>query len=176
MSLARSRRPGCVSAHPEFDAMARRVIDGNHYMTLATRGPDGRPRVSPVYYSAAQYADFYWVSSPEAAHSRNVDVTAEVAIVIFDSTAAVGAGEAVYLDAVAERVPDEDVQVLLAEAFDPRAGGRAMTAAELSGDAPLRLYVAHATRCEVHVPGRHPLNARGIDERRPADPAAAPLA
>lgn len=153
--------------------MARRVIDANHYMTLATREPDGGPRVSPVFYSAARYADFYWVSSPDARHSRNLDAAPEVAIVIFGSTARAGEGEAVYLEALAERVPDERLQDVLPEAFDPRAGAQAMPAGALRGDAPLRLYVAHATRCEVHVAGRHPLNTHGVDARHPADPAAA---
>lgn len=154
----------------DLDAMARRVIDGNHYMTLATREPDGGPRVSPVYYSAARYADFYWVSSPEARHSRNVEASPAVAIVIFDSTARVGEGEAVYMDAIAERVLDEDLERVVGEAFDPRAGAGAMAADELRGDAPLRLYVARVTGCEVHVPGRHPSNASGIDLRRAARP------
>jgi uncharacterized protein YhbP (UPF0306 family) len=173
MSLAGPGRPGWVSTHPDLDALARRVIDANHYMTLATREPGGGPRVSPVYYTAARYADFYWLSSPDARHSRNVEVAPAVAIVIFDSTARVGEGEAVYLDATVERMLDEQVEAIMAEAFAPRAGARAMTPDDLRGDAPLRLYVAHATHCEVHLPGRHPLNAHGIDVRCPADPAAA---
>jgi hypothetical protein len=159
-----------VSTLPELDAMARRVIDANHYMTLATREPGGGPRVSPVYYTAARYADFYWVSSPEAQHSRNVEAAPAVAIVIFDSTTRAGESEAVYLDAVAERVPDERLAAVLPEAFAPRAGARAMAADDLRGDAPLRLYVAHVTGCAVHIPGRHPLNERGVDRRYPADP------
>jgi hypothetical protein len=126
-----------------------------------------------VYFTAARYADFYWVSSPQARHSRNVDASPTVAIVIFGSTARVGEAEAVYLDAVAEQVSDERLEAVLPEAFAPRAGAQAMAAGEVRGDAPLRLYVAHVTRCEVHVPGRHPLNARGIDARHPANPAAA---
>jgi hypothetical protein len=161
-----------VSTHPDLDAMARRAIDANHYMTLATREPGGAPRVSPVYFTAARYTDFYWVSSPEARHSRNLDASPTVAIVIFDPTAHVGEAEAVYLDAVAEQVSDERLETVLPEAFSLRAGAEAMTAGDLRGDVPLRLYVAHATRCEVHVPGRHPLNARGIDARHPANPAA----
>jgi general stress protein 26 len=161
-----------VSTHPDLDALARRVIDVNRYMTLATREPGGGPRVSPVYYAAVRYSDFYWLSSPDARHSRNVEAEPAVAIVIFDSTARVGEGEAVYLDATAERVPDEQVEAVVAEAFFPRADARALEAEDLRGDAPLRLYVARATRCAVHLPGRHPLNARGIDVRVPADPAA----
>jgi Pyridoxamine 5'-phosphate oxidase len=34
----------------DLSPMARRVIDTNHYMTLATRDPDGRPRLSPMKY------------------------------------------------------------------------------------------------------------------------------
>jgi len=40
-----------TGGHPDLNAMARRVIDANHYMTLATTGPGGRPRLSPVYYT-----------------------------------------------------------------------------------------------------------------------------
>jgi hypothetical protein len=53
---------------PALDATARRVIDANHYMTLGTLDPDGRPRLSPVCYTRARYSDFYWVSAPEAHH------------------------------------------------------------------------------------------------------------
>jgi len=66
-------------------------------MTLATLDPDGCPRLSPVYYTAARHTDFYWVSSPEAHHSRNLAERPEVQIVIFDSSAPVGHGEAVYI-------------------------------------------------------------------------------
>ena len=52
--------------------MARRVIDHNRYLVLGTVEPDGRPRLSPVFYTPVDYRDFYWVSSPEAQHSHNV--------------------------------------------------------------------------------------------------------
>jgi len=48
----------------ELNAMARRVIDANHYMTLATQDADGRPRLSPLYYTCARYSDFYWSPPP----------------------------------------------------------------------------------------------------------------
>jgi hypothetical protein len=157
---------------PELNAMARRVIDANHYMTLATLDPDGRPRLSPVYYAVARYADFYWVSSPEAHHSRNLADRAEVQIVIFDSTAPVGQGEAVYLLATAKQIADDELEAILPEAFRPAAGARRFEADELRGRAAFRLYVASATSCEVHVPGRHPVHGRGVDTRQPADPAS----
>jgi general stress protein 26 len=162
---------GHMSDHPDLDAMARRVIDANHYMTLATIQPDGGPRVSPVYYTPARYTDFYWVSSPDARHSRNIADRPEVEIVIFDSSVPVGDGAAVYLTAHARAIDDDELEQLIPEAFRTTAGARAFARVELQGRAALRLYVAHATQCEVHVAGRHPLNPTGIDVRMPAHPA-----
>jgi hypothetical protein len=129
--------------------------------------PDGRPRLSPVYYTAARYTDFYWISSPEARHSRNLADDPQVQIVIFDSTSPVGKGEAVYLGGVAKQVADEELEPVLPEAFRPVAGARRFEADELRGRAPLRLYPAHATSCEVHVAGPSP-GTRPRSRHRPA--------
>ena len=93
----------------DLDALARRVIDANHYMVLGTQAADGRMRLSPVYYTAARYRDFYWISSPEARHSRNVAEHPDVEIVIYGSTAPVGEGEAVYVTATARRIGDDEL-------------------------------------------------------------------
>jgi Pyridoxamine 5'-phosphate oxidase len=160
-----------MSAHPDLDAMARRVIDGNLYMTLATLDPDGAPRLSPVYFTPARYTDLYWISSPAAHHSRNLLERPEVQIVIFDSTVAVGHAEAVYLAAHARAIPDGELDAVLGEAFRGLGGARAFTREELTGDADLRLNVATATSCEVLVRGRDPVHGRGTDARMPADPS-----
>jgi Pyridoxamine 5'-phosphate oxidase len=160
-----------MSANPDLNARARRVIEANHYMTLATLDPDSRPRLSPVYYTAARYSDFYWLSSPGARHSGNIAARPQVEIVIFDSTAAVGEGEAVYLSAVANAVRDDQLEAVCPEAFRTTAGARRFQPHELRDDAPLRLYVARSTTCEVHVPGRDPVYGRGVDVRLPTDPS-----
>jgi hypothetical protein len=162
-----------MEGHAELNAMARRVIDANHYMVLGTRDPDGSPRLSPVYYTPARYRDFYWVSSPAARHSRNVAEQPAVEIVIFNSTAPVGSGEAVYLAATARPMGDDELDAACREAFRTTAGARPFEPDELRGGAPLRLYVAHLESCEVHVAGGHPVHGRGVDTRQPADPALA---
>jgi hypothetical protein len=156
----------------DLNAMARRVIDGNHYMTVATQDPDGAVRLSPVYYTPARYTDVYWVSSPAAQHSRNVLERPDVQIVIFDSSVPVGAGEAVYLSAMARQIEDGELEATCPEAFRTTAGARPFAPDELRGAAPIRLYVARISSCEVHVPGRHPIHGRGIDHREAADPTA----
>ncbi|GIF70139.1 hypothetical protein Ais01nite_81740 [Asanoa ishikariensis] len=159
----------------ELDEMARQIIDDNKYLTLGTIGSDGRPRVSPVYFTHVGYRDFYWVSSPAARHSVNVAERPDVAIVVFDSTAAIGRGRAVYVDAVATQVPADELPRRCAEAFgDTAPGVVAFTPDALSGDAELRLYVARATALDVHIRGSDPTYGapNGIDSRRGAQPWA----
>ena len=155
----------------ELAEMARRVLDGNRYMVLGSVEDDGTPRLSPVYFTPARYRDLYWVSSPDAQHSRNVRRRPEVQIVVFDSSTEPGQSEAVYLSAVAREVPEEDLPGVLDEAFDPEGrGGKAFSVEELSGNGGLRLYVATATAYDVHVRASHPTHGTGIDRRMPTDP------
>lgn len=154
------------ASEDDLAEMARQVIDANHFMTVGTSEPDGRPRLSPVYFTHAGYRDFYWVSSPTAHHSVNLAARPAVAVVIFDSTATPGDGRAVYLEADAAQVPDPELADRCAAAFARVApGARAFTPAELSGEAPLRLYLARATKHEVHIRGRDPVYGTGIDRR-----------
>ena len=159
-----------MGSHPDFDAMARRVIDGTLYMTLATLDPDGSPRLSPVYFTPARYTDLYWVSAPGAHHSRNVRERPAVAIVIFDSSVPVGHAEAVYISARAREVPEEELPAVIDEAFGERGGARRFAPEELHGEGDLRLYVATATSWDVLVRAGHPVHGSGIDRREPADP------
>lgn len=148
--------------------MARAVIDGNRYMVLGTSEPDGRARVSPVYYTHDRYLDVYWVSSPSAQHSRNVASRPNVAIVIFDSSVAPSETQAVYLQAIAAEVREADLAEQCAAAFRNIGGGaRAFTPDELSGAATLRLYRAKVTEVAVHIRGSDPVYGQGIDMRMP---------
>ena len=151
----------------ELAERARRVIDTNRYLTLGTTEPDHRPRLSPVYYTHDGYHDFYWVSAPHAHHSVNLAARPDVAIVIFDSTAPVGQGKAVYIAARAAMVRDDELAAGCAAAFSRVAPGAvAFTPDELSGGAALRLFRARATGHEVHVRGSDPDYGTGIDTRR----------
>ena len=94
----------------DLGAIARAIIDANLYMTLGTADETGRPWVSPVYYASAGYTQFYWVSSPEATHSRNLATRPQISIVIFDSQAPIGTGQAVYRSAIAEELTGVELE------------------------------------------------------------------
>jgi len=95
----------------DLGAIARTIIEANMYMVLGTADKTGRPWVSPVYYASAGYNEFYWVSSPEARHSRNLATRPQVSIVIFDSQAPIGIGQGVYMSAVAEELTDIELEL-----------------------------------------------------------------
>ncbi|MEF3405512.1 pyridoxamine 5'-phosphate oxidase family protein [Agromyces sp. CCNWLW203] len=126
---------------------ARRLIEQNTYLTLATADTEGRPWASPVWFAARGLSEFYWVSRVVRRHSRNLEARPEVALVVFDSAAPVGRAEAVYVDAVAGQVDDADLTAAL-EVFNGRSierGLPAWDASAVTGDAPHRLFVARAT-------------------------------
>src|SRR6188768_3757512 len=99
-----------MSADEELAARARAVIDANKYMTLGTADQDGQPWVTPVYFTPDRYTDFYWISRPDAKHSRNLKQRADLSIVIFNSQVPIGGAEAVYVRARAAFVPDDELE------------------------------------------------------------------
>jgi nitroimidazol reductase NimA-like FMN-containing flavoprotein (pyridoxamine 5'-phosphate oxidase superfamily) len=125
-------------------AAARELIDRSSYMTLATADADGRPWVSPVWFAHEEYADFFWVSRPDARHSLNVEARPAVALVIFDSTVAPTDAQAVYVEAQAEEVAAPEVERAIAtySSKSLRSDLDAWTAADVSGTARHRLYRA----------------------------------
>jgi nitroimidazol reductase NimA-like FMN-containing flavoprotein (pyridoxamine 5'-phosphate oxidase superfamily) len=151
---------------PALRAMAHGVLDANRYLVLGTSERDGRPRVSPVYFTHEGYRHLYWVSSPASTHSGNLAADSRVGIVVFDSSRPTQETEAVYVTAVAAEVPpDELVEACVAAFAEVSGGARPFTPEELSGDADLRLYRAVVETAQVHVRGSHPVWGSDIDRR-----------
>jgi pyridoxine/pyridoxamine 5'-phosphate oxidase len=128
-------------------AVAREIIDANRYMTLATADGDGRPWASPVWFAHHGYTDLYWVSRPDARHSRNLAVRPEVGIVIFDSTVPEGDGQAVYVEALAGELDgaERDQGIAIFSRRSEAGGAAAWGVADVSGPASFRLYRARAS-------------------------------
>jgi nitroimidazol reductase NimA-like FMN-containing flavoprotein (pyridoxamine 5'-phosphate oxidase superfamily) len=131
--------------------IARRLIRENLYLTLATADAAGSPWVSPVFYVAAEDEHFYWVSSPEARHSRNLAERAEVSMVIFDSRVRVGEAQAVYISGRAGEVSgaaiEQSVQVY--SRGSELRGAAEWTVEHVRAPAVHRLYRATATAFSV---------------------------
>lgn len=139
----------------EREEMAKAIVDGNSYMTVATADAEGVPWATPVWYAPASYREYFWVSRPGARHSQNIGVRPRVGIVIFDSTVPIGTGKAVYMAAQAEQVTEDDEITRGMSVFSERSlaqGGRAWTPADVGRSGGLRLYRAHASEQFVLSP------------------------
>jgi nitroimidazol reductase NimA-like FMN-containing flavoprotein (pyridoxamine 5'-phosphate oxidase superfamily) len=130
------------------EAAARAIVDDNLYLVLGTADEAGHPWVSPVYFAPVGYTELVWVSRPGAQHSRNLAVRPEVSLVIFDSTAPINTGQAVYGVGHAEEVPGNEVPRLL-EVFSRRTqehGDEPFPADRVGRSGHLRLYRAVTTQ------------------------------
>lgn len=157
---------GQTGAMADLAALARTTLAHNRFMVLGTVDPSGRPRVSPVWFSLVDYQDVYWLSSPDAHHSRNIQQRPEVSIVVFDSAADPHTGQAVYLEATASRVPDAELADACAKAFRDVDDELSYTPETLRHE-PFVLYRARVTASEIHVRGRDFGDGTGSDQRVP---------
>jgi hypothetical protein len=142
----------------DLDDVARAIIDGNRYMVLGTADEGGRPWVSPVYYAPSGYSELYWVSSPEAQHSRNLAARSDLSIVVFDSQAPVGEGQGVYMSAVAEQLEgadlDEGIEIFSRVSISH--GAKEWRVEDVRPPAALRLYRVRVSEHWVLDPERRP--------------------
>jgi hypothetical protein len=144
---------------------AQAIIDTNRYLTLATADQDGRPWVTPVYFAPAGLREYYWTSTTDARHSRNLAECPQASIVIFDSTVAPYHGRAVYAAVQAGELSGDDLDPALEiyPGADSR-GGTPLTREEVTAPSPYRLYRAMASDLWVLCPRepRQPCPLHGI--------------
>jgi hypothetical protein len=138
----------------EFGALARAIIDSNMYMVIGTADETGQPWVSPVYYASAGYTEFYWVSAPRVRHSQNIATRPQISIVIFDSQAPVGAGQGVYMSAIAEQLTgiDLDRGIEIFSRSSIAHGAPEWKREDVQGSSLYRLYRAIASEHWVRDP------------------------
>jgi uncharacterized protein YhbP (UPF0306 family) len=155
--LTRRRRWEGTRMTDEHDpaTIARAIVDANLYLVLGTADRSGRPWVSPVYYAAEAYREFFWVSRPEARHSRNLEARPEVSIVVFDSSVPIGSGRGLYMSGLARELAGNEREAGIG-VFSRRSiahGGNDWTLEHVQSPAPLRLY--GATAVDQYVLGAH---------------------
>jgi len=150
-----------MNQQQDLGALARTIIDSNMYMVLGTADESGQPWVAPVYFACMEYKEFYWISSPEVRHSRNIAVRSQISIVIFDSQVAVGTGQAVYMSAVAEELNsvdfDRGLDIYNGRFSNPAEHGvRVIKSEDVRAPALYRLYRATASEYWVLDPAGRP--------------------
>lgn len=147
-----------MNQRQNFSDVARAIIDSNMYMVLGTADDSGHPWVSPVYFASAEYKQFYWVSSPEVRHSRNIAMRPQVSIVVFSSQVPIGTGQGVYMSAMAEQLNGVELKQGI-EIFSSTSlghGGHEWKLEDVQATTPYRLYRATALEHWILDPASGP--------------------
>ena len=153
----------------EIKQRARNVIDTNKYLTLATVGADGQPWATPVFFTPDGYSTLYWASGPDTRHSVNIARDSRVGITVFDSSVPIGGAQAVYMQASAAIVPDDELADRGAFYCGRYPETEAFLEDLLKPDSLFRLYRATVHRHWALVRGGDPTYGTGIDRRLEVD-------
>ncbi len=148
---------------------ARRLLDEQQNLVLATVSAEGIPWIAPVFYVPDEVYDLYWTSDKEARHSENVRATGRAAIVAYQ----VEPGEpvdGVYAQAEVSELEDPDEIARATEIMCRRRQPERWmieSPADVSGDGPWRIYRAHLLSIEVRHSGEK--GGKAVALRQPAD-------
>lgn len=74
------------------------IIKENKYLTLSTVSKDLIPWCTPLFYTYDKEINFYWFSAKDSKHSHNINQNKNTSLVIFDSIAEIGDGDAVFFE------------------------------------------------------------------------------
>ncbi len=147
----------------KFLKRAKKIIAEILYITIATTSKDGQPWNSPVYSAFDQEYNFFWISSPNSQHSRNIKENSRVALVIYDSSVAEGTGEGVYIQAKADELSNESEITHALKYIYGRIGKSPRLASEYLNQNPRRVYKAIPERFWMNTDEK--INGHHVDKR-----------
>ncbi len=147
----------------DFSPIARKILETVSYASLATASAAAVPWNSPVFVAYDRRFTFYWISSPEAQHSRNIRENGKVFLVIYDSTARKGTGYGVYIAARAMEISEHDEMILAINLIYERKGESPKPVEDFSGDIPRRIYRAVPEKIWINTDGQ--VNGHHVDAR-----------
>jgi len=93
----------------DLDKLAKKIIEKNQYVSIASTDKAGNPWISPVVYSYDDNWNLYFVSMPTSKHCKNIKNNKDVAIAIFDSHQKSGEGVGLQIEAKIELVKPNDL-------------------------------------------------------------------
>ena len=97
----------------------KEILEKIHYINIATVCEDGLPWNTPVSATHDNQLNFYWGSSPDNIHSKNIRRNGRVFVTIYDSTVPEGTGEGLYMQGHAEDLGPEAGTAVYKYKFTP---------------------------------------------------------
>lgn len=146
---------------------AKQIIEENIYCTVATATLDGKPWISPVFFSYDENYNIYWVSNKNSIHSELIRQNPQVAIVIFNSQAPEGEGDGVYIKAKVQELYDEEEIKKAIKIFNKRVSKeefRVKGLGEVTVNGVWRIYKAIPEIISKLTDGEY-INGQYVDKR-----------
>lgn len=120
--------------------LAKKIISENIHITIATSTKSGVPWNTPIFAAYDETYNFYWCSSQDSQHSKNMSENNNVFIVIFDSRGREGQG--VYIQAKAFEITDKIELGKALSLYYKRKGEETKPINDFLQESPRRLYKA----------------------------------
>lgn len=92
---------------------AKKIVDSNKYMVLATADTEGKPWSATVAFAYDKDYNFYFISAVDSRHAENISKNPRVSFVIFDSTQDIGDSEGIQAEGRASVVERGDVEKVI---------------------------------------------------------------
>ncbi|OGM01885.1 hypothetical protein A2115_00345 [Candidatus Woesebacteria bacterium GWA1_41_8] len=92
----------------DLNKLARKIVETNQYLTMATSDKNGSPWTAAVVYSYDKDWNFYFVSIPSSKHCQNIENNKRVVVAIFDSHQLFGEGVGLQIEGEAIMVDIKD--------------------------------------------------------------------
>lgn len=125
-----------------YATQARHVLETIQYATIATADNQGNPWNSPVFCAHDDRRRIYWSSHPDSVHSKNIQNSGKVFIVMYNSRAGEGEGLGLYMEAVVEVVVDKKEIASALELLGKRRGKPFTHPEKFSDNGSQRIYRA----------------------------------
>lgn len=154
-----------------YKAQAKKIVQNNIYMAIATASKEGKPWISPVFYAFDKNYNLFWVSNKNSLHSILLRKNPQAAIVIFDSSVEEGDGQGVYFEVDVEELSDEKELNHAMEILGKRVTKdefRVKKINDVTEDAIWRIYKASPTKTSVLTEGEY-INGQYADKRVDVD-------
>jgi len=147
---------------------ARHILEANRYAVLATVDAQGEPWATPVWFAHDGLDVLLWLSPPESRHSQALAAQPRLAVTVFDSGVEPGHGTAFYGRGSAAECAEADLagRVAVYSGQSVAQGIRPWDVADVSGEARLRLYVAHLDELSVLLDTDGPELRLPVEARR----------
>jgi general stress protein 26 len=120
----------------ELIFQAKQILEKIQFMHLATISDKGRPWNSPVWFACDKNFTFFWNSSKEAQHSKNIRNNNNIFVVVSDYDIK----RAVYMEGKAYELDDEAEIKEILEVFYKRKGKTARPVIDIINESPRRMY------------------------------------